>query len=213
MRKGLDEVKIRKEELEYGFLRGVKEMVRQKVEMGLMPWGRRVFYPKMVLRARPQKLRDFLIEEEVWELQEWSKDSLESNPERHHLYVCGGRYYMGLYFKSTRGRSIRRKISLGTRELEEAKERRDEFYKEWRGKGLKWYVADGAKWNMKLPGVPEVGELSKLDKRARKETEEAAVKALKEARESWKRRRWEQVRKEEYWEAEEKRSRSLRKWK
>jgi hypothetical protein len=30
MRKGMDEVKIRKEELEYGFLRGVKEMVRQK---------------------------------------------------------------------------------------------------------------------------------------------------------------------------------------
>lgn len=213
MRKGLDEEKIRKEELEHGFLRGVKEMVRQKVEMGLMPWGRRVFYPKMVLRARPQKLRDFLIEEEVWELQEWSKDSLESNPERHHLYECGGRYYMGLYFKSTRGRSIRRKISLGTRGLEEAKERRDEFYKEWSGKGLKWYMADGAKWNMKLPGVPEVGELSKLDKRARKETEEAAVQALKEARESWKRMRWEQVRKEEYWEAEEKRSRSLRKWK
>lgn len=209
----MDEVKIRKEELEHGFLRGVKEMVRQKVEMGLMPWGRRVFYPKMVLRARPQKLRDFLIEEEVWELQGWSKDSLESNPERHHLYECGGRYYMGLYFKSTRGRSIRRKISLGTRELEEAKERRDEFYKEWSGKGLKWYMADGAKWNMKLPGVPEVGELSELDKRARKETEEAAVQALKEARESWKRRRWEQVRKEEYWEAEEKRSRSLRKWK
>lgn len=209
----MDEEKIRKEELEHGFLRGVKEMVRQKVEMGLMPWGRRVFYPKMVLRARPQKLRDFLIEEEVWELQEWSKDSLESNPERHHLYECGGRYYMGLYFKSTRGRSIRRKISLGTRELEEAKERRDEFYKEWSGKGLKWYMADGAKWNMKLPGVPEVGELSKLDKRARKETEEAAVQALKEARESWKRMRWEQVRKEEYWEAEEKRSRSLRKWK
>ena len=209
----MDEVKIRKEELEHGFLRGVKEMVRQKVEMGLMPWGRRVFYPKMVLRARPQKLRDFLIEEEVWELQEWSKDSLESNPERHHLYECGGRYYMGLHFKSTRGRSIRRKISLGTRELEEAKERRDEFYKEWSGKGLKWYMADGAKWNMKLPGVPEVGEESKLDKRARKETEEAAVQALKEARESWKRRRWEQVRKEEYWEAEEKRSRSLRKWK
>ena len=173
----MDEVKIRKEELEHGFLRGVKEMVRQKVEMGLMPWGRRVFYPKMVLRARPQKLRDFLIEEEVWELQEWSKDSLESNPERHHLYECGGRYYMGLDFKSTRGRSIRRKISLGTRELEEAKERRDEFYKEWSGKGLKWYMADGAKWNMKLPGVPEVGELSKLDKRARKETEEAAVQA------------------------------------
>ena len=45
----------RKEELGYGFLRGVKEMVRQKVEMGLMPWGRRVFYPKMVLRARPPK--------------------------------------------------------------------------------------------------------------------------------------------------------------
>ena len=213
MRKGLDEEKIRKEELEHGFLRGVKEMVRQKVEMGLMPWGRRVFYPKMVLRARPQKLRDFLIEEEVWELQEWSKEALESNPERHHLYVCGGRYYMGLSFKSTRGRSIRRKISLGTRELEEAQERRDEFYNEWRGKGLKWYMADGAKWNMKLPGVPEVGEVSKLDKRARKETEEAAVQALKEARESWKKMRWEQVRKEEYWEAEEKRSRSLRKWK
>lgn len=165
------------------------------------------------IEGEAAEVEGFLIEEEVWELQEWSKDSLESNPERHHLYECGGRYYMGLYFKSTRGRSIRRKISLGTRELEEAKERRDEFYKEWSGKGLKWYMADGAKWNMKLPGVPEVGELSKLDKRARKETEEAAVQALKEARESWKRMRWEQVRKEEYWEAEEKRSRSLRKWK
>lgn len=211
MKRSVDMIRVRKEELEYGFLRGVKEYVRQKVEMGAMPWGKRVFYPKMVLRARPQKLRDFLIDEELWSLSEWKEETLKRYGEGHHLNKCGGRYYMGIYFKSTKGRDIRRKISLGTKDIEEAKRRRDEFYKEWVGKALKWYMADGAKWNMKLPGVPELGIQSQLEKRAREAIREEQVRKLKEEREKWKAKREEQVRMSPFWDNGEKRSKALTK--
>ena len=34
--------------------------------MGVMPWGKHVFYPRMLHKARPQKVSDFLVGDERW---------------------------------------------------------------------------------------------------------------------------------------------------
>lgn len=189
MRTKLDIARIRRIGAEHGFLMGVKEMVRQKVEMGVMPWGDRVYYPKMMREARPQKLRDFAVEEEVWELNRWREEDIEKYGERHHLNECSGRFYLSILFKSTRGRAVRRKISLGTRKLEVACYRRDKFYKAWAGKALKWYMAEGAKWNMRLKDIPEIGEKSRLEKEAEAQLS-AEQKALMKARvKEWREKR------------------------
>ena len=41
-------------------------MVKMRAEMGVMPWGKHVFYPRMLHKARPQKVSDFLVGEERW---------------------------------------------------------------------------------------------------------------------------------------------------
>lgn len=69
MRKNSEgEIRERCAEAERGFLAGVKEMVKMRAEMGVMPWGKHVFYPRMLHKARPQKVSDFLVEDERWYL-------------------------------------------------------------------------------------------------------------------------------------------------
>ena len=60
------EIRVKCAEAERGFLAGVKEMVKMRAEMGVMPWGKHVFYPRMLHKARPQKVSDFLVEDERW---------------------------------------------------------------------------------------------------------------------------------------------------
>ena len=57
------EIRVRCAEAERGFLAGVKEMVKMRAEMGVMPWGKHVFYPRMLHKARPQKVSDFLVDD------------------------------------------------------------------------------------------------------------------------------------------------------
>ena len=37
-----------------------------RAEMGVMPWGKHVFYPRMLHKARPQKVSDFLVDDDRW---------------------------------------------------------------------------------------------------------------------------------------------------
>lgn len=189
----LDRERIRREETEYGFLRGVKEMVRQKVEMGMMPWGKRIYYPKMFHKARPQKLSDFLVEGETWKLNKWREVELEKWGDNHHLNKFKGRYYMGLLFKSSRGRALRRKISLGTEDEKEARERRDVFYGEWVGKEISWSMANGAQWNMRVTGYPEIGEKSWVTRKAEKEVKKEHLEQARAMAKEWQAKRKAQV--------------------
>ena len=110
-----------------------------RAEMGVMPWGKHVFYPRMLHKARPQKVSDFLVDDERWYLNGVRELDIEKWGEKYHLYrSASGKYYLGLLFKSTKARSVRRKISLGTLDEEVAKERREMFYEEWEGKHLTW---------------------------------------------------------------------------
>lgn len=174
MRKNSEgEIRVRCAEAERGFLAGVKEMVKMRAEMGVMPWGKHVFYPRMLHKARPQKVSDFLVDDERWYVSVREVD-MEKWGEKHHLYRgASGKYYLGLLFKSTKARSVRRKISLGTKDEEEAKERRELFYEEWEGKHLTWAQCEGAKWNMKVSGCAAIGSKSALERKAREKQEKA----------------------------------------
>ena len=49
MRKNIEgEIRVRCAEAERGFLAGVKEMVKMRAEKGVLPWGKHVFYPRML---------------------------------------------------------------------------------------------------------------------------------------------------------------------
>lgn len=99
---------------------------------------------------------------------------MEKWGSKHHLYrSAGGKYYLGILFKSTKARSVRRKISLGTKDEEEAKERRELFYEEWEGKHLTWAQCEGAKWNMKVSGCAAIGSKSALERKAREMQEKS----------------------------------------
>lgn len=174
MRKNSEgEIRVRCAEAERGFLAGVKEMVKMRAEMGVMPWGKHVFYPRMLHKARPQKVSDFLVDDERWHVSVREVD-MEKWGSKHHLYrSASGKYYLGLLFKSTKARSVRRKISLGTKDEEEAKERRELFYEEWEGKHLTWAQCEGAKWNMKVRGCAVIGSKSALERKAREAQEKA----------------------------------------
>lgn len=84
MRKNSEgEIRVRCAEAERGFLAGVKEMVKMRAEMGVMPWGKHVFYPRMLHKARPQKVSDFLVEDERWYVSVREVD-IEKWGEKHH---------------------------------------------------------------------------------------------------------------------------------
>lgn len=52
MRKNSEgEIRVRCAEAERGFLAGVKEMVKMRAEMGVMPWGKHVFLSKDVAQG------------------------------------------------------------------------------------------------------------------------------------------------------------------
>lgn len=70
----------------------------------------------MLHKARPQKVSDFLVEDERWYVSVKFEVDMEKWGSKHHLYrSASGKYYLGLLFKSTKA-SVRRKISLGTKE-------------------------------------------------------------------------------------------------
>ena len=88
-------------------------------------------------------MSDFLVDDERWYVSVREVD-MEKWGSKHHLYrSASGKYYLGLLFKSTKSRSVRRKRSLGTKDEEEAKERRELFYDEWEGKHLTWAQGEG----------------------------------------------------------------------
>ena len=86
-----------------------------------------------------------------------SRENQKTNREELKKGELCEKYYLGLLFKSTKSRSVRRKISLGTKDEEVAKERRELFYDEWEGKHLTWAQSEGAKWNMKVSGCAAIG--------------------------------------------------------